>query len=91
MHDWGAVGLELAQRRPEAVERLVLIDVVPFVPGYRWHPTARIWRTTVRETVPSSPGAGRFSASGTGQKNPTATGLSRAALNSRASSTAASS
>jgi pimeloyl-ACP methyl ester carboxylesterase len=47
MHDWGSVGLELAQRRPAAVERLVLIDVVPFVPGYRWHPTARIWRTPV--------------------------------------------
>lgn len=45
MHDWGSVGLELAQRRPAAVDRLVLIDVVPFVPGYRWHPTARIWRT----------------------------------------------
>jgi pimeloyl-ACP methyl ester carboxylesterase len=47
MHDWGSVGLELAQRRPGAVERLVTIDVVPFVPGYRWHPTARIWRTPI--------------------------------------------
>jgi pimeloyl-ACP methyl ester carboxylesterase len=47
MHDWGAVGLELAQRRPEAVERLVLIDLVPFLPGYSWHRTARIWRTPV--------------------------------------------
>jgi pimeloyl-ACP methyl ester carboxylesterase len=47
MHDWGAVGLELAQRRPEAIERLVLIDAVPFLPGYRWHRTARIWRTPV--------------------------------------------
>jgi pimeloyl-ACP methyl ester carboxylesterase len=47
MHDWGSVGLELAQRRPAAVERLVLVDVVPFVPGYRWHPTARVWRTPV--------------------------------------------
>ena len=46
-HDWGAVGLELAMRRPEAVERLVLIDLVPFLPGYRWHRTARIWRTPV--------------------------------------------
>ena len=45
MHDWGGVGLELAQRRPEAVERLVLIDLVPFLPGYRWHRIARIWRT----------------------------------------------
>ena len=47
MHDWGAVGLELAQRRPQAVERLVLIDLVPFLPGYEWHRTARIWRTPV--------------------------------------------
>jgi pimeloyl-ACP methyl ester carboxylesterase len=46
-HDWGAVGLELAMRRPEAVERLVLIDLVPFLPGYRWHRIARIWRTPV--------------------------------------------
>jgi pimeloyl-ACP methyl ester carboxylesterase len=44
MHDWGAVGLALAQRMPERVERLVLIDAVPFLPGYRWHRTARIWR-----------------------------------------------
>ena len=47
MHDWGAVGLELAQRRLGAVERLVLIDLVPFLPGYRWHRTARIWQTPV--------------------------------------------
>lgn len=45
MHDWGAVGLAFAQRHPERVERLVAIDVVPFLPGYRWHRTARIWRT----------------------------------------------
>ena len=47
VHDWGAVGLELAQRRPEAIERLVVIDAVPFLPGYRWHRTAHIWRTPV--------------------------------------------
>lgn len=45
MHDWGAVGLAFAQRHPERVERLVAIDVVPFLPGYRWHRTARMWRT----------------------------------------------
>jgi pimeloyl-ACP methyl ester carboxylesterase len=45
MHDWGAVGLAFAQRKPERIERLVLIDAVPFLPGYRWHRTARIWRT----------------------------------------------
>ena len=45
MHDWGGVGLAFAQRRPERVERMVLINLVPFLPGYRWHRTARIWRT----------------------------------------------
>lgn len=47
MHDWGAVGLAFAQRHPERVERLVLIDAVPFLPGFRWHRVARIWRTPV--------------------------------------------
>jgi pimeloyl-ACP methyl ester carboxylesterase len=47
MHDWGAVGLAFAQRRPERVERMVLINVVPFLPGYRWHRLARAWRTPV--------------------------------------------
>ena len=32
MHDWGAVGLTFAQRHPERVERLVLIDAVPLLP-----------------------------------------------------------
>lgn len=45
LHDWGAVGLLTAMERPEAIERLVIIDAVPFLPGYRWHTVARIWRT----------------------------------------------
>lgn len=44
MHDWGAVGLLWAMREPQRVERLVLIDAVPFLPGYRWHFFARQWR-----------------------------------------------
>jgi pimeloyl-ACP methyl ester carboxylesterase len=44
VHDWGAVGLITAMERPEAIERLVIIDAVPFLPNYRWHPVARIWR-----------------------------------------------
>lgn len=47
VHDWGSVGLAFAQRFPERVERLVVINAVPFLPGYRWHRTARIWRTPV--------------------------------------------
>ena len=45
VHDWGAVALELAQRVPDRIERLVLLSCVPFLPGYRWHRIARIWRT----------------------------------------------
>ena len=47
MHDWGTVGLAFAQRRPERVARIVIVDGVPFLPGYRWHPIARAWRTRV--------------------------------------------
>jgi pimeloyl-ACP methyl ester carboxylesterase len=47
VHDWGAVGLAFAQRHPERIERLVVINAVPFLPGYRWHRMARIWRTPV--------------------------------------------
>ena len=46
-HDWGAVALAWAMRAPERVERLVAIDVVPFLAGYRWHRVARLWRTRV--------------------------------------------
>jgi pimeloyl-ACP methyl ester carboxylesterase len=45
VHDWGSVALDLAQRRPERIERLVLLASVPFVPGYSWHRVARGWRT----------------------------------------------
>jgi pimeloyl-ACP methyl ester carboxylesterase len=47
LHDWGAVGLAFAQRFPERVERLVLMNCVPFLPGYRWHRIARTWRRPV--------------------------------------------
>jgi pimeloyl-ACP methyl ester carboxylesterase len=45
VHDWGSVGLAFAQRHPERVARLIVINAVPLLPGYRWHRTARIWRT----------------------------------------------
>lgn len=44
VHDWGALALIDAQRRPERVERLVVIDAVPLLPGYRWHWIAQLWR-----------------------------------------------
>ncbi|MDX6663841.1 MAG: hypothetical protein QOG68_47, partial [Solirubrobacteraceae bacterium] len=47
LHDWGAVGLLWAMREPERVERIVLMDTVPFLPGYRWHFIARQWRRRV--------------------------------------------
>lgn len=45
VHDWGVVGLAFAQWHPERVQRLVVMNAVPFLPGYRWHRTARLWRT----------------------------------------------
>ena len=44
VHDWGALALIGAQRRPDLVERLVVIDSVPLLPGYRWHWIAQLWR-----------------------------------------------
>jgi pimeloyl-ACP methyl ester carboxylesterase len=45
VHDWGAVGLAFAQRLPERVERLVILNAVPLLGGYQWHRIARVWRT----------------------------------------------
>jgi len=45
VHDWGAAALAFAQRHPQRIERLVLIDAVPLLPDYRWHRVARLWRT----------------------------------------------
>ncbi len=45
VHDWGAVGLAFAQRHPERIARLVVMNAVPLLPGYRWHRVARVWRT----------------------------------------------
>jgi pimeloyl-ACP methyl ester carboxylesterase len=44
-HDWGVVGLLDAIEHPERLERLVSFNVVPPLPGYRWHWIARYaWR-----------------------------------------------
>ena len=44
VHDWGSLALIASQRRPELVERLVIINAVPLLPGYRWHWMGRLWR-----------------------------------------------
>lgn len=45
VHDWGGAALQWAAAHPERVERLVVIDAVPLLPGYTWHRWARLWRT----------------------------------------------
>jgi pimeloyl-ACP methyl ester carboxylesterase len=44
VHDWGSLALIGAQRRPQLVEKLVIVNVIPLLPGYRWHWVAQIWR-----------------------------------------------
>jgi pimeloyl-ACP methyl ester carboxylesterase len=43
-HDWGVIGLGVAQRRPAAAGRIVIMNAVPLSAGYRWHWVARLWR-----------------------------------------------
>ncbi len=45
VHDWGAAALAWAAAHPERVERLVVMNAVPLLDGYRWHRAARVWRT----------------------------------------------
>jgi pimeloyl-ACP methyl ester carboxylesterase len=45
VHDWGGAALAFAQRCPERIERVAIINAVPLLPGYRWHRVARAWRT----------------------------------------------
>ncbi|HEX2129753.1 MAG TPA: alpha/beta hydrolase [Solirubrobacterales bacterium] len=52
VQDWGGLALIDAIGHPGRVDRLVLIDAVPLLPGYRWHWIARyFWRV---------PGLGEF-------------------------------
>ena len=45
VHDWGAAGLAWAAAHPERIDRLVVLNAVPLLRGYRWHRMARLWRT----------------------------------------------
>jgi pimeloyl-ACP methyl ester carboxylesterase len=48
VHDWGALALIAAQRHPELIRRLVVMNAVPLLRGYRWHWIARyFWRVPV--------------------------------------------
>src|SRR5262245_25917768 len=44
VHDWGGLALIGAQQSPEQVEKLVIMNAVTLLPGYRWHWIAQIWR-----------------------------------------------
>jgi len=47
-HGWGAAGgLAFAQRHPERIAALVLIDALPLLEGFHWPLLARIWRRRV--------------------------------------------
>ncbi|MEA2156891.1 MAG: hypothetical protein QOE11_3031 [Solirubrobacteraceae bacterium] len=46
LHDWGAaVGLRWAMAQPERVQRLVVVNGVPLLAGFRWRGPARLVRT----------------------------------------------
>jgi pimeloyl-ACP methyl ester carboxylesterase len=44
-HGWGAaIGLLVAQRHPDRITRLAIIDAVPLLDGFEWPAMARWWR-----------------------------------------------
>lgn len=47
VHDWGGQAVVTAQELHERIGKLVVINAVPLLPGYRWHRIARGWRTPV--------------------------------------------
>lgn len=51
VHDWGGLALISAQELHERVNRMVIVNAVPLLPGYRWHRIARVWRTPIAGEV----------------------------------------
>jgi pimeloyl-ACP methyl ester carboxylesterase len=48
LHDWGAAGgLGFAQRHPDRVERIVLVNALALNAAFRWRGLARTWRRPV--------------------------------------------
>lgn len=48
LHDWGAaVGLAWASAQPERVQRLVVVNGVPLLPGFAWRGPARVVRAPI--------------------------------------------
>jgi pimeloyl-ACP methyl ester carboxylesterase len=48
VHDWGAAaGLIFAQRHPERVQRLVLVNALPLLEGFSWPRQGRLWRRPI--------------------------------------------
>jgi pimeloyl-ACP methyl ester carboxylesterase len=47
VHNWGAAALAFAQRAPERVERLVVINALPLFDGYAWPRVSKVFRTPV--------------------------------------------
>lgn len=45
VHDFGGLALITAQRLADRLDRLVIMNAAPLLPGYRWHRIARLWRT----------------------------------------------
>jgi pimeloyl-ACP methyl ester carboxylesterase len=44
-HGWGAaIGLVFAQRHPDRIERVAIIDAIPLLDGFTWPRMARYWR-----------------------------------------------
>jgi pimeloyl-ACP methyl ester carboxylesterase len=47
VHDWGSIALIAAERQPQSVARVVIMNAVPLSPDYSWHWVARLWRRPV--------------------------------------------